>query len=127
MIEWRSANGNYAQMPQLVTELIQSKSELIVVESTAAAQAVKRPTSTIPIVMVVVADPVGSRLAPSLAHSPKRTPKWGKADISDNWRAVPPGSTLSRHSTRQRRRWPDCASSRQTGLRTNRLELCGGS
>ena len=69
VIEWRSANGNYAQMPQLVTELIQSKSELIVVESTAAAQAVKRPTSTIPIVMVVVADPVGARLAPSLAHS----------------------------------------------------------
>jgi len=69
VIEWRFANGNYAQMPQLVTELIQSKPELIVVEITAAAQAVKRATSTIPMVMVVVADPVGSRLVPSLAHS----------------------------------------------------------
>src|SRR5215510_12961655 len=34
LIEWRSANGNLAQIPQLVTELIQSKPELIVVEST---------------------------------------------------------------------------------------------
>jgi len=126
VIEWRSANGNYAQMPQLVTELIQSKPELIVVESTAPAQAVKRATSTIPIVMAVVADPVGSA-SPEPSALPKRALNRGKADISDNWRAVPPGSTLSRHSTRQRRRWPDCASSRQTGLRTNRLELCGGS
>jgi len=68
LIEWRSANGNFAQIPQLVAELIQSKPELIVVESTAAAQAVRGATSTIPIVMAVVADPVGSGLVTSLAH-----------------------------------------------------------
>jgi putative ABC transport system substrate-binding protein len=68
LIEWRSANGNFAQIPSLVTELIEGKPELIVVESTAAAQGVKRATSTIPIVMAVVADPVGSGLVASLAH-----------------------------------------------------------
>ena len=36
--------------------------------STLAAQAVKRATSTIPIVMALVADPVGSGLVASLAH-----------------------------------------------------------
>ena len=37
-------------------------------ESTLATQAVKRATSTIPIVMAIVADPVGSGLVASLAH-----------------------------------------------------------
>ena len=41
---------------------------MIVVESTVAAQAVKRATSTIPIVMAIVADPVGSGLVANLAH-----------------------------------------------------------
>ena len=41
---------------------------MIVVQSTPAARAVKRATSTIPIVMAIVADPVGSGLVASLAH-----------------------------------------------------------
>jgi putative ABC transport system substrate-binding protein len=68
VIQWRSANGDYSRASQLVAELIQSKVEVIVVESTIAAQAIKRATSTIPVVMAVVADPVGSGLAASLAH-----------------------------------------------------------
>ena len=68
VIEWRSANGDYARVPELVADLVQRKVEVIVVESTVAAQAVKRATSTIPIVMALVADPVGSGLVTSLAH-----------------------------------------------------------
>jgi putative ABC transport system substrate-binding protein len=68
VIEWRSANGDYNRAPALAADLIQSKVDVIVVESTPAAQAVKRATSVIPIVMVIVSDPVGSGLVTSLAH-----------------------------------------------------------
>jgi putative ABC transport system substrate-binding protein len=67
-IEWRSASGDYARVPELVADLVQRKVEVIVVTGTVAAQAAKRATSTIPIVMAVVADPVGSGLVASLAQ-----------------------------------------------------------
>ena len=68
VIEWRSANGDYDRVPELAADLVQRKVDVIVVDSTPAAQAVKRATSTIPIVMAIVADPVGSGLVASLAH-----------------------------------------------------------
>jgi putative ABC transport system substrate-binding protein len=68
VIEWRSANGDYARVPALAADLVQRKVDVIVVESTPAAQAVKHATSTIPIVLAVVADPVGSGLVANLAH-----------------------------------------------------------
>ena len=68
VIEWRSANGNYDRLPELVADLVQRNVDVIVVMTTVAAQAVKRATSTIPIVMVIVADPVGSGLVASLAR-----------------------------------------------------------
>jgi len=68
VIEWRSVNGDYARVPELVADLAQRKVDVIVVTTTIAAQAVKRATSTIPIVIAIVADPVGSGLVASLAH-----------------------------------------------------------
>jgi len=68
VIEWRSANGDYDQVPRLVAALVQRKVDVIVVVTTVAALAVKRATSTIPIVMAIVADPVGSGLVTNLAH-----------------------------------------------------------
>ena len=68
VIEWRSVGGDYARVPELVADLVQRKVEVIVVTTTIAAQAVKRATSAIPIVIAVVADPVGSGLVASLAH-----------------------------------------------------------
>ena len=68
VIEWRSASGDYARVPELAADLVQRKVDVIVVASTVAAQAVKRAKSTIPIVMAIVADPVGSGLVTSLAH-----------------------------------------------------------
>ena len=67
-IEWRFANGDYTRVPELVADLAQRKPDVIVVESTIAALAAKGATSTIPIVMAVVSDPVGSGLVASLAH-----------------------------------------------------------
>ena len=68
VIEWRSANGDYARVPELVADLIQSKVDVIVVDSTVATRAAKRATSTIPIVMALAGDPVGSGLVATLAR-----------------------------------------------------------
>jgi len=68
VIEWRSANGNFDRVPELVADLIQRKVDVIVVEATPAAQALKRATSTIPIVMAIVSEPVGSGLIETFAH-----------------------------------------------------------
>jgi putative ABC transport system substrate-binding protein len=68
VIEWRSANGDYERVHQLVADLVQRKVDVIVADSTNAARAAKRATSTIPIVMALVADPVGSGLVANLAH-----------------------------------------------------------
>ena len=68
VIEWRSANGDSARIQALAADLVQRKVDVIVVETTRAAEVVKRLTSTIPIVLSVVADPVGSGLVTSYAH-----------------------------------------------------------
>ena len=68
VIEWRSASGDYPRVPELVADLVQSKVEVIVAQNTLAVRAVQRATSTIPIVMTTVSDPVGSGLVASLAR-----------------------------------------------------------
>jgi putative ABC transport system substrate-binding protein len=68
LIEWRFASGDYARVPALVADLVQRKVDVIVVSTTAASLAVKRATSTIPIVMITGGDPVASSLFASLAH-----------------------------------------------------------
>jgi putative ABC transport system substrate-binding protein len=68
VIEWRSANGDYERVPELAADLVQSKVDVIVSDSTIGTRALKRATSTIPIVMATVADPVGSGFVTSLAH-----------------------------------------------------------
>jgi putative ABC transport system substrate-binding protein len=67
-IEYRWAEGNYDRFPELVAELLAQKVELIVTAGTPATQAVKRATSTVPLVMVAVGDPVGTGIVPSLAR-----------------------------------------------------------
>ena len=62
------AKGDYKLLPELVADLIQNKVEAIVVDSTVATEVAKRSTSTIPIVMALVLDPVGSGLVNSLAR-----------------------------------------------------------
>ena len=68
VIEWRFANGDYARVPTLAAELVNSKVEVIVADSTFGTQVLKRATSAIPIVMASVADPLGSGFVTSLAH-----------------------------------------------------------
>ena len=68
VIEWRSAKGDYARLPQLAADLVKSKVDVIMSDITVATQAAKDATSSIPIVMAIVADPVGSVLVASLAQ-----------------------------------------------------------
>jgi len=68
LIEWWFGGGRYDRAPEAVADLAQRKPDVIVVESTPAALAAKRATSTVPIVMALVSDPVGSGLVASLAH-----------------------------------------------------------
>jgi putative ABC transport system substrate-binding protein len=68
LIEWRWAEGKYERFPPLIEELITSKCDLIVTAGTPASLAVKKATSTIPLVMIAVGDPVGTGLIDSLAH-----------------------------------------------------------
>jgi putative tryptophan/tyrosine transport system substrate-binding protein len=67
VLEWRSANGDYHRVPELVADLVQSKVDVIVQDSTVGTEVTKRATSTIPIVMALVLDPVGSGLVRTLA------------------------------------------------------------
>ena len=67
-IEYRWADGKYERFPALVTELIAAKVDVIVTAGTPAALAMKNATTTVPLVMVAVGDPVGTGLVPSLAR-----------------------------------------------------------
>ena len=68
VIDWWYGNGSYNHLDDAIASLVARKVDVIVVESTVAALATKRATSTIPIVMATVADPVGSGLVASLAQ-----------------------------------------------------------
>ena len=67
-VEYRWAEGRYERFPALIAELLALKVDVIVTAGTPAAQAVKRATSTIPLVMIAVGDPVGTRLVSSLGR-----------------------------------------------------------
>jgi putative ABC transport system substrate-binding protein len=67
-IESRWAEGKYDRYPALVADLVHSKVDIIVAVGGAATQAAQQATRTIPIVMSVVIDPVGSGLVASLAR-----------------------------------------------------------
>jgi len=68
IIEYRWAVGRQERLPELAAELVRLKVEIIVTAVTPAIEAAKRATSTIPIVMAAVADPVGSGLVVGLAR-----------------------------------------------------------
>ena len=68
VLEFRSADGNTDRLPGLATDLVRQPVDIIVATFTPCALAAKQATTTIPIVMAVVADPVGAGLVQSLAR-----------------------------------------------------------
>ena len=68
LFEHRYAHEQYERFPALAQELVGLKVDVIMASILPAARAAKQATNTIPIVFVIVSDPVGSGLAESLAH-----------------------------------------------------------
>jgi len=66
--EWRYSEGQAERFADLAADLVRLQVDVIVTMSTPAAVAAKQATQTIPIVMVYVADPVGTGLVASLAR-----------------------------------------------------------
>jgi len=67
-LEYRSADGQAARFPALAAELVRLKVDLIVTRGTPAALAAKEATSTIPIVMAAIGDPLDTGVVASLGR-----------------------------------------------------------
>jgi len=68
VIEYRSADGRDERFPDLATELVGLKVDLILARGTPAALAAKNATGTIPVVMTGIGNPVGQGVVASLAR-----------------------------------------------------------
>ena len=66
-LDIRRAEGDFARLQPLAQELVSLKPDVIVGGASAATRALQRATSSIPIVMIAVADPIGSGFIKSLA------------------------------------------------------------
>ena len=67
-VEWRWAGDKIERIPDLAAELVNLSPDIIVANGTPAIKALKERTQTIPILMAVVGDPVGTGLVQSLAR-----------------------------------------------------------
>jgi putative tryptophan/tyrosine transport system substrate-binding protein len=68
VMEYRAAEGQYERLPALAAELVRLQVDVLLVVTTPAALAAKQATTTIPIVMLGVGDPVKNGLVASLAR-----------------------------------------------------------
>ena len=68
IVERRYAGVSLDRLNEFAADLVRLKVDLIVTTATPGAQAAQRATSTIPIIFVAVADPVGAGLVASLAR-----------------------------------------------------------
>jgi putative ABC transport system substrate-binding protein len=68
VIEYRFAEGRFDRLPDLATELVRLKVDVIAAATAPPVLAAKNATTTIPIVMLTVADPVGRGIVTSLSR-----------------------------------------------------------
>ncbi len=68
VIEYRHADNRPERIPEFAADLVRLKVDVIVAVTTRDSVAAKAATSTIPIVMLAVGDPVGAGLISSLAR-----------------------------------------------------------
>jgi putative ABC transport system substrate-binding protein len=66
--DYRSSDGSGERFPELAAELVQLRVDLIVTRGTPAAQAAKNATSTIPVVMAAIGEPLGVGVVAGLAY-----------------------------------------------------------
>lgn len=68
VVEYRSADGRAERFPELAAELARLRVDLILTRGTPAARAAKDATSTIPVVMAAIGEPLGVGVVASLAQ-----------------------------------------------------------
>jgi putative ABC transport system substrate-binding protein len=68
LVEYRYAEGKVDRIPSLVAKLVQLKVDVLVSPAFPAIRAAKQATKTIPIVMLINADPVATGIVNSLAR-----------------------------------------------------------
>ena len=82
VIDYRWAEGKYDRLPAMAAELVQLEPKVIVAGAMVGVRAARNATSTIPIVMTTVTDPVGEGLIVSFGHpggnvtGVTQTPTW---------------------------------------------------
>jgi ABC-type uncharacterized transport system substrate-binding protein len=67
-VEYRYSQDGRGSMPDLVTELVRLKVDVLVIPTTQGVSAAKSATKTLPIVMVSATDPVAAGFVASLAR-----------------------------------------------------------
>ena len=67
-LDFRWAEGKYERLPALAAELVRAGAQVIVTHGTPGTQAARKATSSVPIVMSIVTDPVSSGIVASLAR-----------------------------------------------------------
>src|SRR5262245_9764314 len=68
VVEYRAAEGRFDRLPALASELVQLKVDVILATATPAGRATQRATTTIPIVVTAMGDPVQDGLVASIAR-----------------------------------------------------------
>src|SRR5215475_14372746 len=68
VIEYRWADGKYERLPDLLADLVRLKVDVIVTHGTPGVLAAKQATTSIPVVMAVVGDALGSGAVTNLAR-----------------------------------------------------------
>ena len=123
-IDWWSGGGDYAHVSEAVADAVQRKVDVIVVAGTPVALAAKRSTSTIPIVMALVADPLGSGLVASLARPGGNVTGLSSmaVELSSKRLATPQGDNTDRRS-----RWAHFQSRRTLQRQRNRTSQNDGA
>jgi len=100
VIEWRFADGHFDRIQELVADLVNRKVDVIVAGGTPAVAAIKRVTTTIPVVMATVGNPVASGFVVSLAKPGGNITglSLANADVAAKWlelaRTVSPRSRI---------------------------------
>jgi len=112
-IDLRWGAGNIDRIKMMAKELVASQPEIIITAGTPATVAVQRETRTIPIVFLIVADPVGAGIVDSLARPGGNTTGFGNPEGAFGGKLL---SLLKKIAPRMRRAAamfnPDTAPSR---------------
>jgi ABC-type uncharacterized transport system substrate-binding protein len=122
--EYRFAEQKNERLPELAAELVRLKVDLIVVTDTPSSLAAKSATTTIPIVMVSVGDPVAAGLVASLARPGGNVTGFSNLSVELNTKRLEILRDAVPKLARVGLLWPAGGSNRQLkNLRTAALTL----